>query len=80
MVVNRFTKFGYFVAMSHPFTAQKVAQLFMDYLYKFHGNPEFIVTDRDMVFTSLFQKEIFKKMGVKLHMSSTYHPQRDRQT
>lgn len=61
VVVDRFSKFGHFVATSHPFTTQKVAQLFMDHLYKFHGFPTSIVTDRDKVFTSIFWRELFKK-------------------
>jgi hypothetical protein len=53
-------------------------QLFPDHFYKFHGLPVVIVIDRDRIFTSVFWKELFKKLRVQLLISTTYHPQTDR--
>lgn len=36
------------------FSAQDIAQLFLDHFYKFHRMPIIIVTDKDKVFISLF--------------------------
>jgi hypothetical protein len=47
VVVDRLTKYAHFLPLSHPFTAQTVAQLFMDNIFKLHGLPVAIVTDRD---------------------------------
>ena len=74
VVVDRFTKYGHFIALSHPYTAQDIAQLFLDHFYKFHGLPAVIITDRDKIFTSIFWKELFKKLGVQVLMSTAYHP------
>ncbi|KAL0420988.1 UNVERIFIED_CONTAM: Retrovirus-related Pol polyprotein from transposon.6 [Sesamum latifolium] len=49
---------------------------FFDNIYKLHGLPVSIVTDRDRVFTSRFWKELFNMAGVSLEMSSAYHPDR----
>lgn len=57
-----------------------MAKLFLDVIYKLHGQPVSIVTDRDSVFTSGFWKELFKLIGVQLAMSSAYYPQIDGQT
>ena len=80
VVIDRFTKFGHFIRLSHPFTAKEVALAFLDNIYRMHGLPESIITDRDKVFTSGFWKELFKVMGTELHYTSSYHPQSDGQS
>ena len=77
VVIDILTKFGHFIRLTHPFIAKTVAQVFLDHIYKLHGLPESIITDRDKVFTSVFWKELFKLVGVSLHYSSAYHPQTD---
>ena len=47
VVVDRLTKYAHFVPLKHPYTAQSVAQLFMDTVVILHGLPNSIVTDRD---------------------------------
>jgi hypothetical protein len=52
----------------------------MQHVYKLHGMPAVIVFDRDCIFTSHLWQALFKLVDVKLHMSSSYHPQTDGQT
>lgn len=77
MVVDRLSKMGYFIALYHPLNATVVAQLFLDNIFKLHGMPKSMVSDRDKLFTSNFWKELFNSLGTKLHMSTSYHPQMD---
>ena len=77
VVIDRFTKFGHFTMPTHPFTARTVAQAFLDNIYKMHGLPESIITDRDNIFTSGFWRELLKVIGTELHYSSSYYPQSD---
>ncbi len=80
VVVDRLTKYSHFIPMHHPFTSKDVARTFLDTIYKLHGCPKSIVTDRDKVFTSLFWKEFFQLLGIQLKMSTSYHPETDGQT
>jgi hypothetical protein len=74
VIVDRFMKYGHFITLAHPFIAQKVAKIFLDHIYKFHGLPATILTNRDKIFTSMFWRELFRHLGVKLLLSTSYHP------
>jgi hypothetical protein len=80
VVVDHLSKYAHFCALQHPFTTTIVAQLFMDQVFKIHGMPHSIVSDRDPTFTSNFWQEIFNPQGTQFHLSTTYHPQTDGQT
>jgi hypothetical protein len=79
VVVDRLTKYAHFMALSLPYTAQMVAQLFIANIFKLHGPPVAILTDRDTIFTSKMWQDIFKSMKVSLQYSIAYHPQTDGQ-
>jgi hypothetical protein len=80
VVVDKFTKFAHFLPIRHPYTAASVAKVFLEQVYKLHGMPQSIVSDRDPIFTSNFWKELFSLAKVQLRLSTAYHPQSDGQT
>jgi transposase InsO family protein len=79
-VVDRFSKYCHFIPLSHPYSAESVAQAFFSDIVRLHGLPQSIVSDRDTVFTSLFWQELMRLTGIKLHMTTAFHPQSDGQT
>jgi transposase InsO family protein len=79
-VVDRFSKYAHFVPLGHPYTATSVAKVFFEEIVCLHGLPKSIVSDHDPVFTSKFWIELFKLSGVKLQLTSAFHPQSDGQS
>lgn len=66
VVGDRFTKYGYFLLLSHPYTASKVAQIFLVNVLKLHGMPKTIVSNKDHVFTSSFWRVLLHFQGISL--------------
>ena len=58
-------------------TAEDTALLVFNHWYCENGLPLDFVSDRDKLFMSRFWKALFQLSGVKLKMSSGYHPQTD---
>jgi hypothetical protein len=59
------------------YNACQIAELMFEEVYKLHGLPKHIISDRDVLFTSVFWSHLHKLIGTKLKMSSAYHPKTD---
>lgn len=79
VVVDRLSKYAHFIAPSHPYTTTTIAHLFIDHIFRLHGMPQSIVSDRDPKFTSSFWRELFCLQGTHLNLTLAYHPQCDGQ-
>nr|GFB09589.1 Ty3/gypsy retrotransposon protein [Tanacetum cinerariifolium] len=80
VIVDRLSKFAHFIALPPHHTAASLATIFLHDIYRLHGLPKSIISDRDPIFLSRFWKELFNKIGTKLLHSSAYHPQTDGKT
>ena len=78
--VNRYTKKAHFHFIHTIVTTLEVAKIFFDVIFKHHGLPKAIISDRDAHFTSHFWKALFEQLDTKLSMSTAFHPQTDGQT
>ena len=58
-------------------SAEQLADIFFDRWYCENGLPLEIISDRDKLFISKFWKHLHKLTGVKIKMSTSYHPQTD---
>lgn len=80
VIVDHLTKSAHLVPLLHPYTVAVVATNFVEYVVKLHGLPRSILSDRDPILLRNFWKELWKRQGTTLRMSSAYHPQTDGQT
>ncbi|KAE9214239.1 hypothetical protein PF004_g15106 [Phytophthora fragariae] len=78
--VCRFSKMVRLAAVRKSVTAPQAAQFFVDNVFRNHGLPEAIVSDRDPRFVSHFWQHLFCLFGTRLDMSTADHPQTDGQT
>jgi hypothetical protein len=80
VVVDRLTKFFHFYAIPIEYNAVQVVDIFFREVFRLHGLPKNIVSDRDSRFIGTFWRELFRLVGTKLKPSTNYHPQIDGQT
>ena len=78
--VDRLTKMVHFVPTTTSVDAPGLALIFFTHVFKYHGLPKIIVSDRDPRFTSAFWSALWKLVGTKLSLSTAFHPQSDGQT
>lgn len=78
--VDKLSKMVHYVPTTSTVTAFELAEIFINYVIRYHGVPKSILTDRDGRFTSRFWKALWKALGTTLLMSTSYHPQTDGQT
>ena len=75
--VDRLTRRVHFIKSKTTDTAVDVADSFFTNIFKHHGLPDSIVSDRNSKFTSEFWKRLMDLCGIKLKMSTSRHPQTD---
>ncbi|XP_054826969.1 uncharacterized protein LOC129324030 [Eublepharis macularius] len=80
VVVDLFTKMAHFIPCSGPPTAQETAHLYLQHVFRLHGRPDHIISDRGVQFTSRFWRALHSLLGTQVHLSSAHHPQSDGQT
>ena len=80
VVCDRFSKMSYFVAITEKTMAEGLARLFRDNVWKLHGLPESVISDRGPQFAAGMTKELNKMLGIETKLSTAYHPETDRQT
>jgi len=79
VVCDRLSKMAYFVVTTEGISVKGLVRLFRDNVWKLHGLPESIISDREPQFAVELTKELNKMLGIETRLSTAFHPQTDGQ-
>ncbi len=77
VVCDRLTRAAHFIPTVETLRAPDLAWLFIDRIFRYHGVPESIVSDRGSLFVSKFWNELARQLQFSLDTSTAYHPRTD---
>jgi len=80
VVVHSVTKRAHVVSTVTTISAARAAHLFLNHVWKHHGLPRKVVSDRGPQFVAEFTQELYQLLGIKLAATTAYHPQGDGET
>ncbi len=75
VVVDRLTKYSHFLPVRKTITGYSTAMILINEVFRLHGIPTEIVSDRNVRFQSVMYQSIMDKLGTKLKMSTANHPE-----
>ena len=79
VVCDRLSKMTHFVATTEGTLVKGLARLFRDNVWKLHGLPESVISDRGPEFVAELMRELNKMLGIEARLLTAFHPQTDRQ-
>jgi hypothetical protein len=79
-VIDSLTKRAHFIPTHTTINVEGTALLFLKEVWKHHGTPWAVISDRGPQFVAAFTCKLYKLLGIKLATSMAYHPQTDGQT
>jgi len=80
VVVDRLTKIVYFISTTEKTLAKGLVRLFRNNVWKLHGLPKSIISDRGPQFAVGLMRELNRILGIESKMPMVFHPQTDGQT
>ena len=80
VVCDRLSKITHFVATTEGMTAEGLARLFRDNMWRLHGLLESMVSDRGLQFAVELTKKLNRILGIKTKLSMAFHSQTNGQT
>jgi hypothetical protein len=76
-IVDSLTKRAHFILTHTTINTEGTALLFLKEVWKHHRTPRVVISDRGPQFVTGFMRELYKLLGIKLALSTAYHPQTD---
>jgi hypothetical protein len=76
-VIDKLSNSAHFIPVKSTLKAINIAEIFMKEIFRLHGIPKMVISDRDVKFTFAFWKELFAGLNTNLNFSTSYHQQTD---
>ena len=74
VVVDRLTKMVHFISTTEKMLAEGLARLFRDNVWKLHGLPESIISDRGPQFIVRIIWELNRMLGIESKLLTVFYP------
>ena len=80
VVINKLSKEAHFILMKSTYKAVNIADIFLKEIFRLHGIPKVIISDRDVKFIGNFWRSLFSRLELQLNFSTDHHLQTDGHT
>ena len=80
VVVDRLTKERHIIVINYRIEAREFARFFVDHVYRLHGLPRSITSDRETQFVNEFWRYVCEALEIMHALSTAYHSETDDQT
>ena len=80
VVVDKLSKSAQFILVKSTHKVAYIAEIFLKEIFRLHGVPKIVMSDRDVKFTSNFWKSLFAGLETRINFSTSYHPKTDGKT
>ena len=80
VISDKMTKQVHFLPTTQNVNSEEVADLYLQYIWRYHGIPKRVISDRGPQFASKFMTSLLERVGSRAALSTAYHPQTDGQS
>lgn len=80
VVVDKNTKLAHFIPTTETIDSNGTASLYLHHVWKHHGTPAEMISDRGPVFVSKFMRRLYELLRIQPSPTTAFHPQSDGQT
>ena len=74
VVVDKLSKATHFIPVKSTYKEVNIVDIVLKEIFRLHGIPKEIISDRDIKFTRNFWRSLFSRLEMQLKFSTAYHP------
>ena len=74
VVVDKLSKETHFILVKSTYKVVHIVDIFLKEIFRLHGIPKEIISNRNMKFTENFWRSLFSRLETQLNFSTTYQP------